>query len=138
MSIFKKAEEKKLLTVLEAYQQAFGRVPDDAECYYALERDSFYGGIEPFANIVTKKGHFFWDYDKWVPVIKLGTTTFNLTGREFPDYKPHYQSGCASRPAHILKGRLERAPQIDRLLEKTEKGISKKSDYLKLIDGEDY
>lgn len=138
MSIFKKAEEKKLLTVLEAYQQAFGGVPDDAECYYALEADSFYGGIKPYANIVTDKGHFFWNYDKWVPVMKLGTRTSVNTGQKFPDYIPHYQSHCNDDPAHILEGELERAPQIDRLLEKTEKGISKKSDYLKLFDGEDY
>jgi hypothetical protein len=138
MSIFKKAEEKKLLTVLEAYQQAFGGVPDDARCFYALEADSFYGEIKPFANIVTDKGHFFWDYDKWVPVMKLGTRTSRWTLEKFPDYIPHYDSFCNNKSAQILKGKLERAPQIDRLFEKTEKGISNMSDYLKLFDGENY
>lgn len=138
MSIFKKAEEKKLLTCLEAYQQAFGGVPDDARCFLRLEENSFYGGTKPFANIVTDKGHFFWDYDKWVPVSKLGTSTDTWSGEKYPDYGPHLQSFCNNKPAHILEGKLKRAPQIDRLLEKTEKGISKKSDYLKLFDGEDY
>ena len=136
MSIFKKAEEKKLLTVLEAYQQAFGGVPDDAECYVELEEDDFYGQRTPFANIVTDEGHFFWDYDEWVPVKELGMTDAGGAW-ERPRFKPPFHEATDYR-AYRLQGKIKRAPQLDKLLEEMNKGYSNKSNYLKLIDGEDY
>ena len=122
MSIFKKAEEKKLLTVLEAYQQAFGGVPDNARCYHALDSGLGPGGVIFMANMVIPEvGHFYWKNSKWFPVKK---------------HTPKYE--ITNMPAIRFKGLFKKAPQFDRLLEKTEKGISNKSDYLKLFDGEDY
>ena len=56
----------------------------------------------------------------------------------FEPYNILYHDKKMLKKHFVLAFIIQDKNMFDRLLEKTEKGISNKSDYLKLFDGEDY
>jgi hypothetical protein len=128
MGIFKKADLKTPLTVLGAFQQAFGGVPDEAECYDGFKENSFYEKEFTYPTIFhPKHGLIYWKDDDWWLV-----NTKSFQGRYLP------MNEVTHSPAFKYKGYFKAAPQFDALLEETEKDHSDKSNFYDLMAGEDY